>query len=553
MKYLADSGFKGKVQLIYIDPPFATKSDWTKGEIKAYRDKLAGADFIEFMRERLVLLRDLLGDTGSIYVHLDSKMNSYIRVAMDEIFGKENFRNEVVWCYRGGGNAKDSYKSKHDTILFYTKSTENVFNWRDVSIPYQKLPLTGSWRNNTREEAMRIAKRKMEEGMVPYDWWSDIPAFATATRSTERLDYPTQKPEKLLERIIKASSSEGDIVLDAFCGSGTTLAVAEKLNRRWIGIDAGKLAIHTTKARVLGLDKYKSFAVYNSGVYEMKDVGRGPQLKIDESLYKEFACALFGIDTTKAREENGVEYDGVGRGNIRAKVLPPKGHITTDYLKQLAKHIGKGKVYIIYSQNQDRVIVNQLDLEGVQFYLHKIPYSLVTQFILDYERDRGNVSAITRNLRDVILCKAGEIDRKEIDKVGKIAQPKSKKEVEQKFTNIAGFDFIDTTQFDIEVKTRKTKTGLHFKFVKVSTPSGEGIDKLSLILIDTHFDGKTLKPKGVFWTKNYVEEDEEGNEQQVLGFAEKGEFVVPLAGKEKEVAIAYIDTFGNEFIQKIDV
>ena len=236
-----------------------------------------GADsFIAMLYERLVLMRDLLADDGSIYVHCDWRVNSYIRLILDEVFGKENFRNQVAWCYRGGGNEKNNYKNKHDTILFYTKGTRNIFNWKDVSIAYKEIPITASWRNNTREEAMKIAKKKMEEGMVPYDWWDDIPAFSTATRSKERLDYPTQKPEKLLERIIKASSNENDIVCDFFCGSGTTLAVAEKLGRKWIGSDLGKFGIHTTRKRLIGVqrerkengDSYRAFEVLNLGKYE---------------------------------------------------------------------------------------------------------------------------------------------------------------------------------------------------------------------------------------------------------------------------------------------
>ena len=219
----------GGIKLIYIDPPFDVGANFTTKvkvgdeevvkeasglEELAYRDTWGrGADsFIAMLYERLVLMRDLLADDGSIYVHCDWRVNSYIRLILDEVFGKENFRNQVAWCYRGGGNEKNNYKNKHDTILFYTKGTRNIFNWKDISIAYKEIPITASWRNNTREEAMKIAKKKMEEGMVPYDWWDDIPAFSTATRSKERLDYPTQKPEKLLERIIKASSNENDIV-----------------------------------------------------------------------------------------------------------------------------------------------------------------------------------------------------------------------------------------------------------------------------------------------------------------------------------------------------
>ena len=263
-------GFRDKIDLIYIDPPFASGADYIrKVQLRGYNKQLEGAghtsieqaqyediwandNYLQFMYERLILMRELLSDKGSIYLHCDWRKSHHLRFLLDEIFGAENFLNEIIWCYRGGGNVKSNYKSKHDTILFYSKmgKDKNCYNWRDIAIPYEKLPLTASWRNNTRAEASERAQNKMEEGMVPYDWWDDIPAYATATRDPRRLDYPTQKPEALLERIIKASSNEGSIVLDCFCGSGTTAAVAEQLGRRWIMADLNKGAIQTTIKRL---------------------------------------------------------------------------------------------------------------------------------------------------------------------------------------------------------------------------------------------------------------------------------------------------------------
>ena len=289
--------YKGKIKLIYIDPPFATKSDYTNGEVKAYRDKLAGADFIEFLRERLVLLKDLLADDGSIYVHLDTKMNSYVRVVMDEIFGKDNFVNEIVWFYRRWSASSNSFQNMHDTILFYSKTHNKIFNKQYIptSITRSKMKRgynTNTYMNNGERKKQVIVENKEEfdkrvemgsidlskyekvvykeqEGTLAFDVF-EIPIINPQAK--ERNGYPTQKPEELLERIIKASSNEEDIVLDCFCGSGTTLAVAEKLNRKWIGVDAGKVALYTTRKRILDLGDYKAFTVYNSGVYNMKKV-----------------------------------------------------------------------------------------------------------------------------------------------------------------------------------------------------------------------------------------------------------------------------------------
>ena len=275
------------VDLIYLDPPFnknkeffapigtdaegaSFKDVFRKGDVKdewldliqAQHPKIhnfiegiklighqSNAAYLCYMAVRLIEMHRVLKDTGSLYLHCDQKMSHYLKILLDCIFGENNFKNEIIWCYKGGGNAKLNYKRKHDAILFYAKR-EHCFNWKDISIPYKKIPLTGAWRNNTRAEALEKAKKKMDEGMVPYDWWDDIPAFATATRNKERVGYPTQKPTKLLERIISASSNKGDVVLDPFCGCATTCVAAEKLERDWIGIDVSNLASKFVKIRM---------------------------------------------------------------------------------------------------------------------------------------------------------------------------------------------------------------------------------------------------------------------------------------------------------------
>jgi len=257
LKYLLDNGYKEQVRLIYIDPPFATKSDFKNGEVKAYRDKLEGAEFIEFLRERLFLMRELLADDGSIYLHLDQKMSHYIKLVLDEIFGKEKLRNEIIWHYETGGVGKTKFAKKHDTIFFYSKCNSYLFYPERVKDQRTEKSLKRA-QNPTGARILSSDKLK-----YPMDVWN---IQALNPMEKERLDYPTQKPEKLLERIIKASSNENDLVLDAFVGSGTTCGVAEKLNRKWIGIDAGKLAIYTSQKRILDIKNHKPFIVMNSGL-----------------------------------------------------------------------------------------------------------------------------------------------------------------------------------------------------------------------------------------------------------------------------------------------
>ncbi|MDA7999833.1 MAG: site-specific DNA-methyltransferase [Alphaproteobacteria bacterium] len=252
---------RGKVDLIYIDPPFNSRANYTfsvklpGGRVEqtattlqqfAYSDfwTKGTESYLGMMIPRLILMRELLSDKGSFYLHCDPTVSHVIKLVLDEIFNEHNFRNEIVWCYIGGGQANNHFKRKHDTILFYAKAENNTFNWKEVAADYESLPVTAYWRkgHTDRQEAEKLAREKMKEGKRQNDWWSDIPSFATATRNTQRTGYQTQKPEGLLERIIKASSDEGDLVVDFFTGSGTTARVAERLGRRWIVCDSGKPA-----------------------------------------------------------------------------------------------------------------------------------------------------------------------------------------------------------------------------------------------------------------------------------------------------------------------
>jgi len=249
---------KNKIKLIYIDPPFATKQDFMKDREKAYRDKIIGAQFIEFLRKRLILMREILADDGSIYVHLDWKKGHYIKAIMDEVFGEHNFLNEITWKYFGPTSTSDNYPRKHENIYFYSKfKGRHYFDDSGCIIDYDpkavrrydKIDENGKRFKYYNEKDGTIRKAYLKGGK-PSEVFN-VP-FVQGTAS-ERLNYPTQKPEELLQKFIIASSNENDIVLDAFAGSGTTLAVAEKLNRRWIGMDCGKLAIYTIQKRMLNL------------------------------------------------------------------------------------------------------------------------------------------------------------------------------------------------------------------------------------------------------------------------------------------------------------
>lgn len=234
--------FAESVDLIYIDPPFFTKRDF-----KEYDDRWEYLnDYLEFMGPRLKLLHRVLKPTGSIYVHLDWHACHYLKVEMDKIFGYDNFRNEIIWWYETGGIAKKDFARKHDNILRYSKTDKYFFNPTEIM------------ESRSNEVLRRIASgipgatRSKGQFRHPSDVLK-IPAINAMAK--ERLGYPTQKPEALLERIIKASSNEGDIILDAFCGCGTSLTVAEKTNRKWIGIDISLKAFELANTRLDNLPK----------------------------------------------------------------------------------------------------------------------------------------------------------------------------------------------------------------------------------------------------------------------------------------------------------
>ncbi|QBD78180.1 site-specific DNA-methyltransferase [Ktedonosporobacter rubrisoli] len=256
--------FAASINLIYIDPPFMTGRTFNKGEQLAYHDTWNNnLDlYLQWLYETFLQLHALLSPTGSLYIHLDWRVTHYARVLLDEIFGFSplangpGFKNEIIWHYQSGGRAQKHYARKHDTILLYTKSAQHCFHAERIG------ERRGSHkRNHMRKEisadgsvswSIRSAGRTYTYDehalMSPSDVWSDISHLHQ--RDPERTGYATQKPEALLKRIILASSEENDIVLDCFCGSGVTAAVAEQLDRRWITCDSSELAINIATERL---------------------------------------------------------------------------------------------------------------------------------------------------------------------------------------------------------------------------------------------------------------------------------------------------------------
>jgi len=443
-RMLDDPQVKGQVKLVYIDPPFATKQDFQGSQDqKAYQDKIAGAKFVEFLRKRLIFLRELLASDGVIYVHLDWRKCHYIKTVLDEIFGEANFQNEIIWQRLSARSDAKTYNHIHDVIYFYSKTQAFPFNsqYSEYTEKYIKkfyryrdsdgrlfsigdLTARGLrngesgkvWRgidpaklgNHWKVKISTLEQIDKEgkiywppKGKVPrlkqyldermgrplQSIWPDISPVQFA--SLENTKYPTQKPEMLLERIIKSSSNEGDIVLDAFAGSGTTCAVAEKLNRRWIGIDCGKFAVYTIQKRILNLHEEtgnkgkilhaKPFTLYNAGLYDFK---RMSELPFED--YRAFAMQLFQVRDNR-HSLAGIELDGY-KGEYDALIFnfkkQPDVVLDEGYIKSLHQYLSsraRSEFYIIAPASRVTFLEDYIDHGNTRYYVLRIPYSIIDE------------------------------------------------------------------------------------------------------------------------------------------------------------------------------
>lgn len=349
------ANFQGRIDLIYIDPPFATGADFSfsaevgesKGPIhkeqsiieeKAYRDTWGGgiASFVSMIRDRLVIMRDLLSENGSIYVHSDWRVNFYLRFILNEIFGEENFRNEIAWCYPPKGRGpKFAFHRKHDTILYYGKNRDSgIFNRPHTALNDKQIAKFSS-RDDDGRRYKSFNGRKVyldqSPGRPVPSWWDDIGQVGQSP--IEFLGYPTQKPESLLTRVIETSSERGGLVADFFCGSGTSLVVAEKLGRRWIGCDLGRWGVHITRKRLLDVPNCKPFEVLNLGKYERQYwqsaafVKAGNKPASERTLYEYLA---FILNIYGAQPISGLEHVHGKKGRALVRVGSVDAPVTID-------------------------------------------------------------------------------------------------------------------------------------------------------------------------------------------------------------------------------
>ena len=348
--------FRGKVDLIYIDPPYDSGADYKKTvkikgkeikndhnsfEQKQYGDIWTSDEYLQFMYERLIVAKELLSDKGTIYLHCDWHRSQHLRMIMDEVFGPAYFRNHIVWSYSTLGRPNDRFAPKHDDIFCYGKTLDAFFNEEDAKVPYSDEYIKSHFRD-VDDEGRQCRKRfdagkwriyYPDAGMIPNDVW-DIPYENSMSKL--RVDYPTQKPEALLERIIKSSTKKGYLVFDFFMGSGTTQAVAMKLGRRFIGADINLGSIQTTTKRLCSIqkeiestldkdDKYTGFEVYNVNNY---DFFQNP-VQAKELLIEALEMQKF---------DNGSVFDGEKDG-YNVKILPVNRIATKADLEELKANL----------------------------------------------------------------------------------------------------------------------------------------------------------------------------------------------------------------------
>lgn len=407
--------YRGKIDLIYIDPPFDSKADYVKkvkikgqkveGQQKGlleevqYMDIWENDEYLQFMYERLQLIHELLSEKGSVYIHLDYRRISQIRLIMDEVFGEENLVNEVIWAYRRWTASSKNFQNSHDDILIYSKSNKYIFNqqydaYKDDGKHFSEKDEVGEYR----WQYLKGKKYKLykQEGTRMKDWWDDIPYINSMAE--ERTGYPTQKPEALLERIINASSNPGDLVLDCFCGSGTTLAVAQKLGRRWIGCDINLGAIQTTTKRLNQIledqkqqkltEEFKglrSFKVYNVNDYDIFK---------NEVESKEIIMDIYGVEPIKQSY-----FDGVLDDNL-VKIMPLNRVLNKLDIENLIKEIERnidqftGKTTSTQDEEtyEQEVIVyaSGVELDALE-YLKKENKTGVKVEVRDIQADKKNL------------------------------------------------------------------------------------------------------------------------------------------------------------------
>ncbi|BFU93129.1 MAG: site-specific DNA-methyltransferase [Nitrospira sp.] len=575
------------VRLVYIDPPFASKREF-RGiqDQKAYQDKIAGVEFINFLRKRLILLRELLAGDGSIFFHMDQRKLHYAKVIMDEVFGEQNFRNEIILPGRASKNLQQQFETisrlnvRHDSLLWYSRSSSSRFSplwiekhkagnpeghwhhfWSTANRPTMRYQLFGhtpktgqwTWKENRAAAAAENYKRYLKEagGRTLAEYWRDTGASLEFIRrdpddgkpqywrapATDRIadtvwagipiydnqtKYPTEKNETLLAQVVELASQPGDLVLDAFGGSGTTNVVAEKLERRWVAIDCGKFAVYTIQKRMLNLCaeignsgttlKLEPFCLYNAGLYDFSKLKGLPW-----DAWRFFALQLFQC-RDEAHKIGGIQLDGYLKG---ASVLvfnhqkQPGVRIDEETVQSLHEALGSkvgSRMFIIAPALVFDFQQDYLSLDGVRYYALRIPYSII------HELHQREFAALKQPADEMAVNDT-------VDAVG--------------------FDFIRSPELDYVATANKRKGEvLSEGVIRIKTFKSEAVvrdagkkanrETLSMVMLDYNFDkdSDVFDLDAVFYAEAIQKAD--------------WEVRFPLESVGKQLMAVFVDIYGNE-------
>jgi len=516
------NGFRGKVDLIYIDPPFDSGADYVRRvELRGTKSRVDGEDqslieqlqytdiwsndnYLQFMYERLILLRELLCDRGNILVHCDSHKSHHLRFLLDEVFGLANFKNEIIWKYSKFAGKTSGFHSNHDSVLFYSKAKESLFNKLKIPVENKRKQTARVWDSKLKKA---VQKRDDEGNLIYYDQedkqvddvWVDIQLVNPM--ANERQDYPTQKPESLLERIIGATSNEDSLVLDCFCGSGTTQAVAQKLGRRWIGCDINKGAIQTTSKRLQKcitdlkddaplLSKSEN-STFSFGHYRINNY----DLQIQHNEFKELVYELAGI--TKLKTDNF--FDGL-LGHELVRIIPfnhPLTMLDVQLVKdELKKRPNEERNIVLVSLGKEVQIEKELEA-----YNKTHPINKMRVIELRTDKKYGAFFEHKPAQADVSIKRGESVC---VVKLNEFISPTILQRLQ-----------IDTPLFQAKIKDFRSQ--------------------IDVVLIDSNFDGNTFNI--------HISDVPEKKNDLVAG-----EYKFELPGKDSKVAVKIIDMLGEEVL-----
>ena len=536
---------RGKVDLIYIDPPFDSKADYrtkislpgtdiqqkpTVIEQFAYADtwEEGSISYLKMIYPRLVLMKELLSECGSIYVHIDWHVGHYVKLLLDEIFGKDLFLNEIMWCYSIGGKGNRFFGRKHDVIFLYSKSSHYIFNGKDQLVATErkenshmrlKVDEDGrEYQEKTDKKSGKVYRYYVDEGKIPNDYWTDIEQLNR--EDSERVGYATQKPERLLERIIAASSNKDSLVCDFFGGSGTTAAVAERLGRRWITCDIGKPASLVMRKRFID-QEVKPFLYQSIGDYQKEAFKNNKRYKHVGDL-SQVILGLYGALPFTQEQTNDRNF-GYIKGTRTLVMVDSPNRLTT---ASTIRRAVEAKVSLLGGDWEKVVVL------GWNFAFD------ISQAIQKYESSKVEVLVIPPDLLD------------------KLAKKGYKKLIDDKSVRFSSLQYLVAKPVNVTLQGENDELDIELENYVLLSPDNIPLDdkdkeKLQQVLeqdplslieywsIDPDYDGVTFRST---W-QDYRENME--NDNDPLHCVYKTRLRVPHK-ESRQVCIKAVDVFGFE-------